>query len=88
MFPLRDENPHAPGFRPIVTYALIIANVIVFFIEVAYTGQIIDFTNGNAFSLFYNWHNFMVRQAKHNDNPWVKCQTTRSIITSLSSKTN
>ncbi|MDH3856231.1 MAG: rhomboid family intramembrane serine protease, partial [Nitrosopumilus sp.] len=55
MFPLRDENPHPPGFKPTVTYALIIINVIIFFIEVVYTGQILDFTNENAFSLFYNW---------------------------------
>jgi len=55
MFPLRDENPHPPGFKPKVTYALIIVNVIVFFIEVAYTGQFLDFTNQNAFVMFYNW---------------------------------
>ena len=55
MLPIRDENPHPPGFKPMVTYALIIINVIVFFIEVIYTGQFIDFTNENAFSLFYNW---------------------------------
>lgn len=55
MFPLRDENPHPPGFKPKVTYALIAANVLVFLIEIAYTGQFIEFTNQNAFSLFYNW---------------------------------
>ena len=57
MLPLRDENPHPPGFKPKVTYALIIINVIVFFIEVAATGQILEFRiiNENAFSLFYNW---------------------------------
>jgi membrane associated rhomboid family serine protease len=55
MLPLRDENPHPPGFKPTVTYALIIINVAVFFIEVVYTGQFIDFTNQNAFDLFYNW---------------------------------
>ncbi|MBS3925441.1 MAG: rhomboid family intramembrane serine protease [Nitrosarchaeum sp.] len=55
MFPLRDENPHPPGYKPKVTYALIAANVIVFLIEIAYTGQFIEFTNQNAFSLFYNW---------------------------------
>ena len=55
MFPLRDENPHPPGFKPKVTIALIIANVIVFFMEVAYTGQFFDFTNQNAFTMFYNW---------------------------------
>jgi len=55
MFPLRDENPHPPGFKPLVTYALIIANVIVFFIEVVFTGQFIDFTNEKAFTFFYDW---------------------------------
>ena len=55
MFPLRDENPHPPGFKPTVTYALIIINVIVFFIEVIYTGQFLDFTNESAFRLFYEW---------------------------------
>ena len=39
MFPLRDENPHPPGFKPKLTIAFIIVNVIVFFYEVAYTGQ-------------------------------------------------
>ncbi len=55
MLPIRDENPHPPGFKPTVTYALIIINVIVFFVEVVYTGQFHDFTNQNAFSLYYNW---------------------------------
>ena len=55
MFPLRDENPNPPGFRPKVTYALIIANVIVFFMEVAYTGQLFDFTNQRAYVMFYEW---------------------------------
>ncbi len=55
MFPIRDENPHPPGFKPTVTYALIIINIIIFFIEVAATGQILEFSNENAFSLFYNW---------------------------------
>ena len=55
MLPLRDENPHPPGFRPTVTYALIIVNVVVFFIEVIATGQFLEFSNQNAFSLFYNW---------------------------------
>ncbi len=55
MFPLRDENPHPPGFKPKVTIALIIINAVVFFIEVAITGQFFDFTNQNAFVLFYDW---------------------------------
>jgi membrane associated rhomboid family serine protease len=55
MFPLRDENPHPPGYKPKVTYTLIAINALVFLIEIAYTGQFIEFTNQNAFSLFYNW---------------------------------
>ena len=55
MLPLRDENPHPPGFKPKVTIGLIIANVIVFFLEVLYTGQFFDFSNQNAFVMFYNW---------------------------------
>ncbi len=55
MLPLRDENPHPPGYKPTVTYALIAINVLVFFIEVAYTGQFIEFTNNSAYNLFYNW---------------------------------
>jgi membrane associated rhomboid family serine protease len=55
MFPLRDENPHPPGYKPKVTYALIAINALVFLIEIAYTGQFIEFTNQNAFELFYNW---------------------------------
>lgn len=55
MLPLRDENPHPPGYKPKVTYTLIAINALVFLIEIAYTGQFIEFTNQNAFSLFYNW---------------------------------
>ena len=55
MLPLRDENPHPPGFKPTVTYALIIVNVIVFLFEIAVTGQFLEFTNNNAYNLFYNW---------------------------------
>lgn len=44
MLPLRDENPHPPGFKPTVTYALIIVNVIVFFIQFLLTGQFFDFS--------------------------------------------
>lgn len=54
LLPLKDENPHPPGWRPIVTYGLIAANVIAFFFEVAVTGQFLDFTNGRAFALFYD----------------------------------
>ncbi len=55
MFPLKDENPHPPGFKPTITYALIAINVIVFFYEVVFTGQFFDFTNDRAFELFYDW---------------------------------
>ena len=55
MFPLRDENPHPPGFKPRVTIALIIINAVVFFAQVAYTGQFFDFSNQNAYEMFYNW---------------------------------
>jgi len=55
LLPLRDENPHPPGWKPKVTYALIAINVIVFFIEVGVTGQFFDFTNQRAFSFFYDW---------------------------------
>lgn len=55
MIPLRDENPHPPGFKPILTIGLIIANLIVFFYEIAVTGQFIDFTNSQAAILFYEW---------------------------------
>jgi len=55
MFPLKDENPHPPGFKPKVTYALIAINVIVFFYEVVVTGQFFEFSNANAFELFYSW---------------------------------
>lgn len=55
MLPLRDENPHPPGFKPKVTIALIIANVAVFFYEVAYTGQFWEFGNAAAARMFYEW---------------------------------
>ena len=51
MLPLRDENPHPPGFKPKLTIALIIVNVIVFGIEVAITGQFIEFSNREAMNL-------------------------------------
>ena len=55
MLPLRDENPHPPGFKPKVTIGLIIANVIVFFLEVIVTGQFFEFNNEKASIMFYNW---------------------------------
>lgn len=55
MLPLRDENPHPPGFRPVVTYALIVINLAVFMMQVAFTGQFFDFVNQRAFEMFYGW---------------------------------
>ena len=55
MFPLRDENPHPPGFKPILTILLIIANVVVFFYEIAFTGQFWAFDNVRAAELFFEW---------------------------------
>lgn len=55
MFPIRDENPKPPRFKPKVTYALIIINIIVFFFEVAVTGQFFEFSNNRAAALFYEW---------------------------------
>lgn len=55
MLPLRDENPHPPGFKPRLTIALIIANVGVFFYEVIATGQFWEFTNNQAIRMFYEW---------------------------------
>ena len=54
MLPLRDENPHPPGFKPKLTIALIIVNVIVFGIEVGITGQFIEFSNYEAMADFSN----------------------------------
>jgi membrane associated rhomboid family serine protease len=55
MLPIKDENPHPPGFKPTLTYALIIINLIVFFFEVAATGQFFEFSNHQAMNLFLNW---------------------------------
>ena len=62
MLPIGDENPHPPGFKPKLTYALIAVNVIIFFFEVAATGQFIDFAmadqNGiypNTINMYLNW---------------------------------
>ena len=55
MLPIGDENPHPPGFKPKLTYALIAINVIVFFLEVAVTGQFFEFSNRQAMNLFLNW---------------------------------
>ena len=55
MIPLRDENPKPAGYRPKVTYALIAINVIIFFLEVASTGQFFEFTNQRAAIIFYQY---------------------------------
>ena len=55
MLPIRDENPKPPGYKPKMTIALIIVNVIIFFFEVAVTGQFFEFTNARAAALFYDW---------------------------------
>lgn len=55
MLPLRDANPHPPGFKPILTIILIIINVAVFFYEAAFTGQFWEFSNERAAFLFYEW---------------------------------
>jgi len=55
MLPIKDENPHPPGFKPKLTYAFIAINVIVFFFEVSVTGEFFEFTNTNAAMLFYEW---------------------------------
>ena len=55
MLPLRDTNPHPPGFKPILTIILIIINVAVFFYEVVFTGQFWEFSNERAAFLFFEW---------------------------------
>ena len=55
MLPIKDENPHPPGFKPKLTYAFIAVNVIIFFFEVSVTGQFFQFDNSNAAKLFYEW---------------------------------
>ena len=55
MFPLRDENPHPPGFKPILTIILISINVAIFAYEVSFTHQIWEFQNERAAELFYEW---------------------------------
>jgi len=55
MFPLKDENPHPPGFKPKLTILLIVINVAIFFYEVAFTGQFWEFSNAGAAQLFYEW---------------------------------
>ena len=55
ILPIKDENPHPPGFKPKLTIALIIVNVIIFFFEVAVTGQFWEFSNQRAAMMFYDW---------------------------------
>src|SRR5215831_11795559 len=55
MFPLKDENPKPPGYRPYVTYALIAINVVVFFWEISVTQQIWEFTNDKAGEMLLNY---------------------------------
>lgn len=55
MLPLRDENPHPKSYKPKLTILLIILNVTVFFVEVAITGQIWEFSNQNAAMMFFEW---------------------------------
>ena len=55
MIPLRDENPKPPGYRPLVTYALIAINVIIFFWEISVTGQFYEFTNHRAEEIFLDY---------------------------------
>ena len=62
MFPLKDENPHPPGFKPRLTIALIIVNVVIFGIQVAITGQFFDFTMADqnrvypdTIKMYFSW---------------------------------
>ncbi len=55
MLPIRDENPKPAGYKPKMTIALIVANVIIFFIEVAITGQFFEFNNNRAAAFFFDW---------------------------------
>ncbi len=55
MLPLRDENPHPPGFKPKITIGLIILNVVIFFYEVIVTGQFWEFSNQRAAFMFFEW---------------------------------
>jgi membrane associated rhomboid family serine protease len=55
MLPIRDENPKPPGYKPYVTYALILVNVLVFFWEITVTHQFFEFTNDRAESMMLNY---------------------------------
>jgi len=55
MLPIGDENPHPPGFKPKLTYALIAINVIIFLFEVAVSGQFFVFSFRHALFVFVIW---------------------------------
>lgn len=55
MLPIRDENPKPPGYKPKMTIALIVVNVVIFFFEVAVTGQFFEFDNNRANALLFHW---------------------------------
>ncbi|HKU33847.1 MAG TPA: rhomboid family intramembrane serine protease [Candidatus Nitrosotalea sp.] len=55
MLPIRDENPKPPGYKPYVTYGLILVNVVVFFWEISVTHQFFEFTNGRAEAMMINY---------------------------------
>ncbi|MDE1861345.1 MAG: rhomboid family intramembrane serine protease [Thaumarchaeota archaeon] len=55
MLPIRDENPKPPGYKPYVTYALILANVLVFVWEISVTGQFFELTDERAGAMMLNF---------------------------------
>ncbi len=55
MLPIRDENPKPPGYKPYVTYGLILVNVLVFIWEISVTHQIYEFTNERADAILLNY---------------------------------
>lgn len=89
MLPIRDENPKPPGYKPKMTIALIVANVIIFFFEVLVTGQFFEFSNNRAAALFYDWgavpaciagEQILSIQAQRSlalPNPWLLCLVPR-----------
>ena len=62
VIPLKDENPHPPGFKPKMTIILIISNAVVFLIQIMITGQFFDFVMldqnqlyPNTIHMYYSW---------------------------------
>ena len=55
MLPIKDENPHPPGFKPKLTILLMIINVGVFIYQAVFAGQFWEFSNERAAFLFYEW---------------------------------